>query len=63
MKEFVYATRYYAMRLCERFRSLAFDCRGSVSCPPFITVIIGGILGLIVGAVIAFSPETFVGLK
>lgn len=63
MKEFVYATRYNAMRLCERFRSLAFDCRGSVSCPPILTVIIGGILGIIVGSVIAFCPDIFVGIK
>lgn len=63
MKEFVYATRHNASRLCERFRRLASDCRGSVSCPPILTVIIGGILGLIVGAVIAFYPDFLLGIK
>jgi len=63
MKEFVYATRYKVQKLNDSFNRFLSDRRGSVSCPPFITVIIGGILGLIVGAVIAFSPETFVGLK
>ena len=63
MKEFVYATRYKVQKLNNSFNCFLSDRRGSVSCPPFITVIIGGILGLIVGAAIAFSPETFVGLK
>ena len=63
MKEFVHATRYNAKELCGRFRSFACDCRGSVVCPPILTVIIGGILGLIVGAVIAFYPELFAGVK
>ncbi len=63
MKEFVHATRYKAMKLFGRFRSFAGDCRGSVVCPPILTVIIGGILGLIVGAVIAFYPELFAGVK
>ena len=63
MKEFVYATRYKVQKLNDSFNRFLSDRRGSVSCPHFITVIIGGILGLIVGAVIAFSPETFVGLK
>lgn len=63
MKEFVYATRHNASRLYERFRRLASDRRGSVSCPPILTVIIGGILGLIVGAVITFYPDIFVSIK
>jgi len=63
MKEFVHATRYKAKELYGRFRSFACDCRRSVVCPPILTVIIGGILGLIVGAVIAFHPELFTGIR
>jgi len=63
MKEFVYATCYKAIRVCKHFRPLISDCRGSVSCPPILTVIIGGILGLIVGAIIAFYPDIFAGIK
>ena len=61
MKEFVYAAHSLRMKLRKRFRSFIFDRRGSVSCPPILSMTIAAILGLLIGIVILFFPEILGG--
>jgi len=61
MKEFVYAAHSLRMKLRKRFRSFIFDRRGSVSCPPILSMTIAAILGLLIGIVVLFFPELLGG--
>jgi len=61
MKEFVYAAHSLRMKLRKRFRSFIFDRRGSVSCPPILSLTIAAILGLLIGIVVLFFPELLGG--
>lgn len=61
MKEFVYAAHSLQMKLRKRFRSFIFDRRGSVSCPPILSMTIAAILGLLIGIVVLFFPELLGG--
>lgn len=61
MKEFVYAAHSLRMKLRKRFRSFIFDRRGSVSCPPILSMTIAAILGLLIGIVVLLFPELLGG--
>ena len=61
MKEFVYAAHSLRMKLRKRFRSFIFDRRGSVSCPPILSMTIAAILGLLIGIMVLFFPELLGG--
>ena len=61
MKEFVYAAHSVRMKLRKRFRSFIFDRRGSVSCPPMLSMTIAAILGLLIGIAVLLFPEQLGG--
>jgi len=61
MKDIQSVAKSIQTKLSTRLLSFVNDCRGSVACPPVLTLTVGAILGLVIAIIILFFPELIEG--